>query len=397
MIIRHLSQYLKKLARDYPIVTLTGPRQSGKTTLIKMVFPDYRYVSLEDPDTRQFAETDPRGFLSLYNKKVIFDEIQRVPDLFSYLQTLVDEDPLAARFMLTGSQQFSLNAKISQTLAGRTALLRLLPLSLSEILSRKPQPYWSGKKLLKPALPDEKLFYYLFHGCYPRLYDKKLSAKQFYSDYVETYVTRDLQTLLQVGDLSTFQIFLRLLAGRAGQRVNLVSLGNDAGVSHTTIKHWLSVLQASYIVHLLPPHFKNFNKRLVKSPKIYFLDTGLLCYLLRVQSVEDLNNHPHIGAIFETFVFSEIYKSFHPRAEEAPLYFWQDRTGNEIDLLIDRGRMQFPVEVKAAKTIAQNFFVNIQRWLDLEGNPQKYGCLIYGGNEFQRRGQIEVLPWYAAS
>jgi predicted AAA+ superfamily ATPase len=397
MIIRHLSQYLKKLARDYPIVTLTGPRQSGKTTLIKMVFPDYRYVSLEDPDTRQFAETDPRGFLSLYNKKVIFDEIQRVPDLFSYLQTLVDEDPLAARFMLTGSQQFSLNAKISQTLAGRTALLRLLPLSLSEILSRKPQPYWSGKKLLKPALPDEKLFYYLFHGCYPRLYDKKLSAKQFYSDYVETYVTRDLQTLLQVGDLSTFQIFLRLLAGRAGQRVNLVSLGNDAGVSHTTIKHWLSVLQASYIVHLLPPHFKNFNKRLVKSPKIYFLDTGLLCYLLRVQSVEDLNNHPHIGAIFETFVFSEIYKSFHHRAEEAPLYFWQDRTGNEIDLLIDRGRMQFPVEVKAAKTIAQNFFVNIQRWLDLEGNPQKYGCLIYGGNEFQRRGQIEVLPWYAAS
>jgi len=397
MIKRHLFAYLKKLSRQYPIVTLTGPRQSGKTTLSKMVFSGYQYVSLEDPDIREFAETDPREFLSVYNKKVIFDEVQRVPDLFSYLQTLVDENSSPARFILTGSQQFLLNAKISQTLAGRTALCRLLPFSLSEILNRKPQPYWSGKKFSKAAVPKETLYHYLFHGFYPRLYDKKLSPRQFYRDYVETYVTRDLQSLLQVGDLNTFQTFLRLLAGRAGQRVNLTSLGNDTGISHTTVKHWLSVLQASYIVHLLPPHFENFNKRLVKSPKIYFLDSGLLCYLLRVQSVEDLHNHPHIGGIFETFVFSEIVKTFHHQAEDAPLYFWQDRTGNEIDLLIDRGRVQFPIEIKSAKTLSAHYFANIQHWLDLEGNPQKSACLIYGVDDYQHRGQIEVLPWYAVS
>ena len=397
MLVRHLAKTLKQAAAQYPIVTLTGPRQAGKSTLTKIVFPKYRYISLEDPDIRQFAESDPRAFLQVYSRHVIFDEIQRVPELFSYLQTQVDADNESGRFILTGSQQFLLNSKISQTLAGRTALLKLLPFSLAELLAVSPQICWQKKKLMNRNVPDKSLYQFLYEGLYPRLHDKALNPKQFYRDYVDTYVTRDLQSLLQVGDLRKFQIFLRLLAGRVGQRVNLTALGNDTGVSHSTISHWLSVLEASYIIYVLPPHFANFNKRLVKSPKIYFFDTGLLCYLLRIQSADDLIYHPSIGSIFESFIFSEIYKNFIHQGEEAPLYFWQDRTGNEIDLLIDQGRKLLPIEIKSAKTIHSQFLEHINNWLKLKDNPQDVGFLVYGGDEWQKRNGIQILPWYAVS
>ena len=397
MIPRHLLKQLLALARKYPIVTLLGPRQSGKTILTQLAFPNYQYVSLEDLDQREFALHDPRGFLEKYNRRVILDEIQRVPSLFSYLQTQVDMNPEAARFILTGSHQFQLNEKISQTLTGRTVILKLFPFSLAEICRRVPQLYWVSGKLTKSLEPSHTLYYYLFHGFYPRIYDKKLPPRQFYRDYLETYVTREVRELVNIGDLSKFDTFLRLLAGRTGQRVNLTSLGNDAGLSHPTIKKWLSILEASYVIHLLLPHFENFHKRLMKSPKIYFLDTGLLCYLLRIQSVDDLYHHPYLGAIFESFVFSEIYKTFSHQSEEAPLYFWQDRVGHEIDLLIDQGRVLFPIEIKASKTLIASFFKYIQSWFDLPGNKQKEGCLVYGGNEWMKRKTIQIIPWYGIS
>jgi len=394
MIRRHLEEYLKKQANKYPIITITGPRQSGKTTLVKYVFSTYKYVSLEDPDQRNFAEEDPRGFLAEYAEHVIFDEVQRVPNLFSYLQTAVDEKPRNGRFILTGSQQFLLNKNISQSLAGRTAILRLLPFSLSEILGKKPQLYWQGGEPVKFSKPSQTLFATIYKGFYPRIYDKKLDPKQWYRDYFETYVTRDIRTILNIGDLRTFEQFLRLLAGRSGQLLNLTSLSNDCGVSHTTIKRWLSVLEASYLILLLPPYYRNYRKRIVKTPKVYFLDPGLLCFLLRITSPKDLAIHPQLGNIFETFVVSEVYKSFTHQGLEPPLYFWRDRTGNEIDLLIDYGEKAFPLEIKAAKTIFLEHLRRLKYWLNLPGNRQTQGALVYGGELFQKRGEIQILPWF---
>jgi len=388
---------LKKLASEYPIVTLTGPRQSGKTTLAKLAFPNYEYISLEDPDNRDFAKNDPRGFLAKYSSRVIFDEIQRSPDLLSYLQTMVDEAPLSGRFILTGSQQFLLNQKVSQSLAGRTALLCLLPFSLAELNARLPQEFWQTNNVSKVLPAPKSLFETIYAGFYPRIHDRSLNPQQWYRDYFETYITRDVKNILQLGDSRAFEQFLRLLAGRSGQLLNLTSLGNDSGVSHTTAKRWLSVLEASYIIKLLQPHFNNFNKRIIKSPKIYFLDSGLLCYLLRISAADILATHPQFGSIFETFVIGEILKGFLHQGREAPLYFWRDRTGNEIDLILDRGERLFPVEIKASQTITPGLYQNIQTWLALPGNKQSSGGLVYGGDDFQTRSNIQVIPWYAIS
>lgn len=399
---RHIASKICESAKLYPIVTVTGPRQSGKTTLIREIFADYTYVSLEDPDKLEFFEQDPHAFLETYSDKVIFDEVQNAPKLFSYLQKIVDQDDRVGKFILSGSQQFLLNKKISQTFAGRTALFRLLPFSLAELTKRKSQLAWSKDELVKISKPSFKLYEVLYSGMYPRLHCKKIPANKFYMDYVDTYVTRDVRTLINVGNLRQFQTFLRLLAARCGQRINYTSLGNDLGVDQTTIKRWISVLEASYIIYLLAPHYNNFNKRLVKSPKIYFLDTGLLCYLLKIKSAQELVNHSLLGGIFETFVFSELYKSFAHNDEEVPLYFWQDLTGNEIDFLIEKSEASLPLEVKAAKTISADFFKNLHYWLKLKDNPQKNGYLIYGGDDWQSRGDesnnlIKIIPWFAVS
>lgn len=396
MIKRHLEEKLKQLAKKYPIVTLTGPRQSGKTTLAKLVFPDYQYVSLEDPDIREFAQNDPRGFLNKYSSRVIFDEVQRVPELLSYLQTIVDATKTNGQFILTGSQQFLLNQKVSQSLAGRSALLCLLPFSLAELNQRSPQAFWKGK-YTKISRPAKNLFDIIFTGFYPRIHDQQLDPRQWYRNYFETYISKDVKNILNIGDSTTFENFLRLLAGRSGQLLNLTSLGNDCGVSHTTAKRWISILEASYIIKLLPPHFNNFNKRIIKSPKIYFLDSGLLCSLLRIASPEILPAHPQIGGIFETFVISEVIKWFVHQGLEAPLYFWRDRGGAEIDLIIDKGELLYPVEIKASQTISAGLYQNIKSWFSLSGNKQRAGSLIYGGSDFQTRENIEIIPWYAIS
>jgi hypothetical protein len=397
MINRFLENTLKKTAKKYPVVTVTGPRQSGKTTLAKHAFPEYTYISLEDPDNRSFAEEDPRGFLSEYDRYVIFDEIQRVPDLFSYIQTMVDEKPINGRFILTGSQQFLLNEKISQSLAGRSALLRLLPFSLAELTGRKTQNYWKSNAVDRTHPPRKKLYNYIFNGFYPRIYDKHLDPRQWYRDYYETYATRDVRSLINVGDIKSFEQFLRLLAGRSGQLLNLSSLGNDSGVSHTTVKRWLSILEASYLIYILPPYFKNFRKRIIKSPKIYFLDPGLLCFLLRINNPKDIATHPQRGAIFETFIFTELYKSFSHQGLEPPLYFWRDRSGSEIDFLIDRGTKAMPIEAKAGKTVSSDYMKSIISWLTLPGNQQREGVLVYAGDSFSKRQNIQILPWYAVS
>lgn len=395
---RHLSKHLREYLKKYPIVTITGPRQSGKTTLTQKTCKNYKYVSLEEPDNLEYATEDPRGFLEAYSENVIFDEVQQAPKLFSYLQSEVDRNPQPGRFVLTGSQQFLLNQKISQTLAGRLARLTLLPLSLSEQCERPYQKLWHTGTLTKPEPPSNSLYSYLFSGLYPRLYEHDLNPGQFFRDYTDTYVTKDLQQLLHVGDLRSFQTFLRMLAARCGQRVNLTSLGNDLGVAHTTIKRWLSVLEASYIITLLEPYYNNFNKRLVKSPKVYFLDTGLLCYLLRIKKIEDLRYHSQVGGIFETFVVSELIKSYYHHDQEPPLYFWQERTGKEIDVMIDQGQsLLLPIEIKSSQTLSQKLFDNLNYWLNIENNPQNKGYLVYGGKKWEKRKNVQVIPWYGLS
>lgn len=395
---RELEKYLKHYLSKYPIVTLTGPRQSGKTTLAQKSCPDYEYVSLEEPDVLDYALEDPRGFLQAHKQKVIFDEVQRAPQLFSFLQTEVDRNSQPGRFVLIGSQHFLLNPKIPQTLAGRIARLTLLPLSFAELCQRPSQSLWFTNQCLKSSAPRQTLFEALFQGQYARLFQYDLEPQQFFRDYIDTYVTKDLQQLLNVGDLHSFQTFLRMLANRSGQRINFTSLGNDLGVAHTTIKRWISVLEASYIITVLQPYYNNFNKRRVKSPKVHFLDSGLLCYLLRIKDPEDLRYHSMIGGIFESFVLSELMKAFYHKDQDPPLYFWQERNGKEIDVIIDCGQsLLLPIEVKSTQTLSSKLFDNLNYWVSLERNPQDKGYLVYGGDKWQTRHEMQVIPWFAVS
>ncbi len=395
---RTIQQHLTMQMSRYPAVTVMGPRQSGKTTLVRETYPDFEYVLFEDRDTLEFAKNDPRGFLDRYNDPVIFDEIQNSPDIISYLQGEIDNKKTNGHYILSGSHQFSLNEKISQSLAGRTAILRLLPLSLAELNSRTTQTYWLDGKLNQSiSQPTHSVYEHIIKGMYPRLHKNNIPPYPFYRDYVETYVTRDLRQLLEVTNLNRFQTFLRLAAGRSGQLLDLSNLADAAGVDHSTARRWISVLEASYVIYLLQPHHKNFNKRLIKSPKLFFLDSGLLCYLLRIRNVTDLETHPLIGSIFETFIFTELYKNFLNADEEAPLYFWRDYSKKEIDFMIDRGQTLLPIEVKSGKTISSNYLNTLQYWLNLKDNPQETGCLIYGGNDWIIRKKIQTIPWYAVS
>jgi predicted AAA+ superfamily ATPase len=392
---RTLDKKLKEAAKHYPVVSLTGPRQSGKTTLVKMTFPNYDYISLEEPDHRAFALEDPRGFLSQFPEKVILDEIQRAPDLFSYIQTIVDTKDIFGQFILTGSQNFLLLQKVSQSLAGRCAVLHLLPFSLSELKQRRPLSIDTiGRQLPgKNRSLNEELSSVLFEGFYPRIHDKRLNPVDWLGNYFQTYIERDVRDVVNVGDLETFSRFVRLCAGRNGQLLNLSSLANDCGITHTTSKRWISILEASFILFLLRPHYKNFSKRLIKSPKLYFLDTGLLSYLLRIRSAEDLRIHAQYGSIFESYIVSELLKNYMNRGEEHAIYFWRDSTGNEIDIIIDEGDCLIPLEIKAGQTVSSDFFKGIRFWKKLSNDIEHQTALVYGGEKSFIRSDTYVYAW----
>jgi uncharacterized protein len=387
MIKRNLHPRILELAATYPVVTLTGPRQSGKTTLCRMAFPDLRYVSLEALDSREYAETDPRGFLADFGDGAVIDEVQRVPGLLSYIQGAVDENPTPGRFILTGSANFSLLESVSQSLAGRTALVELLPLSLDEI-RRFPEP--AGD-----------MFETILRGGYPAIHDRQLPPSTWQESYVGTYLERDVRQIKNITDLTSYQTFLGLCAGRSGQILNLSDLGSDAGITHNTVKSWLSVLEAGYIASRLPPFTANVSRRLVKAPKLHFLDSGLLCYLLGIRNPDQLRHHPHRGAIFESWVVAEIQKAARHRALRPDLSFYRDRKGSEVDLVIRAGTAITAVETKSGHTIATDFFKTLRTFAEtLKADstlPEPELALVYGGDAPQKRTGIRVVPWSQVS
>jgi predicted AAA+ superfamily ATPase len=397
MIKRTLAKALHRAAEQYPVVTVTGPRQSGKTTLVRAELESYDYVSLEAPDVRSFALEDPRGFLTQFEGPAVLDEAQRAPELFSYIQGIVDERDQPGQFILTGSQNFLLIQSISQSLAGRCAVLHLLPFSQAELSGRKPLSLSTFGRNVPRGLksPKRGLEETLFTGFYPRIHDKGLRPEDWLGNYYQTYLERDVRNVLNVGDIEAFGRFVRLCAGRAGQLLNLSSLASDCGITHSTARRWLSVLEASFIVVLLRPHYRNFGKRLIKSPKLYFLDPGLLCFLLRVRRAEELFHHAMRGAIFESLVVSELYKNFLHRGEQPELYFWRDSAGHEVDVVVDLGGELIPAECKSARTVAADFFNELDFWRQLSGAPGGPAALVHGGESAVRRRETIVYPWYA--
>ncbi|OHD68453.1 MAG: AAA family ATPase [Spirochaetes bacterium RBG_16_49_21] len=379
MIPRRAEKTLKEMARGYPIIAVTGPRQSGKTTLVRHVFNDREYVSLEEPDMLELATGDPRGFLSRYGGGVIIDEAQRAPALFSYLQAKVDIEKRYGAFILTGSQQFGLLSGITQSLAGRAGMVQLLPFSLEEL---KNTPVKTGS-----------LFQILYKGMYPPLYDRKLDPKKWYASYIMTYIERDVRKLVNVKDLAIFQRFLRMCAARIGQLLNLSSLAADCGITHNTARAWISVLEASYIVFLLQPHFKNFGKRLVKTPKLYFFDTGLAAQLLNIQDPEHLAIHPQRGGLFESFVIGEQYKMQYNEGVAPNFYFWRNNLGDEIDLIIDKGDRLLAVEIKSGNTLNNDFFLNLEKWRKTTRAPADHTYLVFGGDSSHTYKGTKVFPW----
>lgn len=379
---RNLRASLEKLASFYPVVTVTGPRQSGKTTLCRRCFPDLDYVSLEPLDRREDAQEDPRGFLAEHQGGVIIDEVQHVPELLSYIQAEVDERRHPGRFILTGSQHLGLLASVTQSLAGRTAVLHLLPPTLDELTSFPDAP----KTLLEV----------LWTGAYPAIQDQGIPADRWYRDYVTTYVQRDVSQVLEIGNLRTFGTFLRLCAGRTGQVLNLSSLGADAGISHNTAKSWLSVLETGFLTHRLPPWHRNLKKRLTKTPKLHLFDSGLACYLLRIRTPEELRYHPLRGAIFESWVVSEVCKARYHQGLEEDAFFFRDHKGLEVDLVLERGDVDVLVEVKSGGTVSSDAYASLQRvdaLMKASAGLVARKVLVYGGSRRARRHDVEVLPW----
>ncbi|RLB97995.1 MAG: AAA family ATPase [Deltaproteobacteria bacterium] len=374
---RTIESALKELSLKYPVVTITGPRQSGKTTLCRKVFAEKPYVNLEAPDDRQFAIDDPRGFLSAYQGGAIFDEIQRAPELLSYLQPMIDEDPEPGQFILTGSQQFNIKEALSQSLAGRTGILTLLPFDWNEI-----QSYQDMKETNN----------LIFHGFYPRIHHMQINPSQALGDYFETYVQRDVRQLLQIRNAGAFEKFIRLCAGRIGQLLNLHNLSNETGVSHTTVREWVSILEASYIIFQLQPWHANISKRLIKTPKLYFWDVGLAAYLLGLQEAKHIARDPLRGNLFENMVVAEVLKQYYHRGIRPRLSFYRDRSGNEVDLVIEHGHDLALLEIKSGETINRHFFQGMERFSKVAGERIRGGILVYGGTKAQSRSDWEVLP-----
>ncbi len=375
MIERTLASKVTSLAQKFQVITLTGPRQSGKTTLVRATFPDLPYVSLEEPDIRQIALTDPRGFLSNYPNGVILDEIQNTPELFSYIQRIVDENR-QIQFILTGSSNFLLMEKISQTLAGRTAVLHLLPFSLQEL-----EPLADSYENL------------IFKGQYPRIYDRAIPPTDFYPSYIQTYVDRDVRMIKNIGDINAFILFTQLCAGRIGQPLNYASLANDAGISPNTAKSWLSILESSYILYRLQPYHRNFNKRLIKSPKLYFYDTGVACSLLGIREQEQVNLHYMKGSLFENLILNEFIKRSFNRGENRQPYYWQDNHGKEIDCLLVNGEKVTAVEIKSGKTMSTSYFENLKYWRSLAALPESQEYVVYGGDQSMQTGAGILISW----
>ncbi len=378
MIDRTIEPVVSALSKKYPVITITGPRQSGKTTLCRKIFSHKPYANLESPDTRQFAIDDPKGFLTQFPNGVILDEIQRAPNLVSYIQPMVDENQQEGRFILTGSQQFEFSNTINQSLAGRSALIKLLPFSIDEIQSTF-------------SLPNVNEL--LYRGFYPRIWDKRLNPTQALGDYYETYIERDLRQLVAIKDLNRFQRFIKLCAGRTGQLLNVNSIANDAGISHTTASNWLSLLEASYIIFLLQPFHRNISKRLVKSPKLFFFDVGLAAFLLGIENETQISRDPLRGNLFENLAIAEILKYRFNLGKKSNLYFYRDSKGNEVDLLIVNGHDLFPIEIKAGMTITKDYFKGLNHFTKLfpEQIPDGSG-LVYGGHKSQLRTNISIVP-----
>lgn len=378
MIERIAHKKLQDLAKKFKAVAVTGARQSGKTTLVKQVFKDKPYVSLENPDTRNFALQDPRGFLQTYPKGAILDEVQRVPELFSYLQEVLDNTKTKGLFVLTGSNNFLLQQNISQTLAGRVGYMNLLPFSITELSILKKLPKTDDELMLK--------------GFYPPIYDQKIPYTDWCPNYIRTYIERDVRQLKGVADLIVFERLVRLLAGRNGQELNNSALAVEVGVDVKTVQSWISILESSFIIYLLKPHFKNFNKTIVKRPKLYFYDTALVCSLLGIREKTQLSTHPLRGAIFESMVVSELLKKRTNAGLPVNLFYWRDKTGHEIDIIIDNAGKLLPIEIKSGKTITSEFFKNINYWTQLSG--EKKSVLLYTGEHKQKRSnQTEVMNW----
>jgi len=377
MIIREIQQTVINLSKTYPVVTITGPRQAGKTTLAKMAFPGYTYSNLEHPETRRIAEKDPNTFFNQYPAPLIIDEIQRVPELLSYIQVHVDEAGENGMYILTGSQQLSVNASISQSLAGRTALVTLLPFSIKEL----------GQINKKGFTRDQ----YLYHGFMPRIYDQHQEPTISFRNYLHTYVERDIRQLINIKNLYSFENFLRLLAARVGQLVNLSSLSNDSGVSTTTISQWLSVLEASFIIFRLNPYYKNYGKRIIKAPKIYFIEPGLVTYLLGIEDEKQVSRDPLIGSLFENMVVIEALKSRTNKGLDSNLFFFRDSHHNEVDLLYKKANHLVPVEIKSSTTYNDDFVKGVQKFQDAIPDASD-GYVVYGGkNCFTAAKNINVL------
>ena len=378
---RTLEHKLLMLKDQFPVLALFGPRQSGKTTLARTVFPDYRYVNLEAFEEQELASEDPRGFLERFRqeKGVILDEIQKTPKLLSYIQIEVDERPELGRFVITGSQNILLNQHVSQTLAGRVALMTLLPFSIEELRDANALPQTSVQAI--------------FQGFYPRIYHHHVDPVVFAESYVRTYVERDVRDIQQVSSLLEFQKFMRLCAARIGQLLDLSDLAKDAGISLPTVKAWLSVLEASYILFLLQPHHANFNKRLVKMPKLYFYDTSLACNLLRLTNADDLYDHYLRGNLFESMIISDLLKKRHHHGLPPNVYFWRDKSGNEVDCILEGGGHLSPIEIKSSATIQSSMFSGLAKWCDWAEVSPGLGTVIYAGDDKQMRQQGRIVSW----
>lgn len=380
MIARAIAEHIRHLAGIYPVVSVSGPRQSGKTTLVRSLFAGLDYVNLEDPEIRDLANRDPRQFLLRYPGALVIDEVQYAPTLFSYIQLEADRRQRPGQFILTGSQNFLLLEKITQSLAGRVALFHLLPLSVAEVQAA--------------GMEADSLTATLFRGMYPRLFETGLDPGLYYPNYLQTYVERDVRQLVNVGDLSRFRTFLELCAGRIGQLYNQSTLAAEMGMDHKTAARWFSLLETSFIAFTLRPYHRNFNKRVLKTAKVYFYDTGLACALLGIRKPEHLDNHPLRGPLFENFVVVEIMKTFLNRGLRPNLYFWRNRTGHEIDLLLDEGGRMIPMEIKSSMTLHPDHWKGLRYFNELTGNDPALSWLIYGGRERMDSAKGNLRPWF---